>query len=174
MPDIFRSRRRSHIPAQRSQAESAPILRRLQQLSKGMDPWMLINPTVATSANTAPLPISNDLMMDQETNTDYPSLQDNDFEDTNPIIHQDQNTPDNGIFDHVCAYHTEINQTQRSNANQNNWDEVMPSLHGAYILMKENTKSWMLPNSFSDCSEMFCDCSNHRYRRVDLIDLSGK
>ncbi|PLW38807.1 hypothetical protein PCANC_16575 [Puccinia coronata f. sp. avenae] len=174
MPDIFPSRRRSHIPVKRSQAESAIILQRLQQLSNGMDPWTLINPTVATSTSTAPLPIINDLSVDQDAIMDNPSLQDDDFEDHNPSTWPSKNTGDTSIFNNVRAYHAEINQTQRSNSNQSNWEEIMPSLHGAYILLKEETKGWSIPDSFADRSEMFCDCSHHRYRRVDLIDLNSE
>jgi hypothetical protein len=140
------------------------VLERLQQLSQGMDPRMLIEPTIATAGTRRE-------QHDEETQQ---SLQDENYGNQldNTVDNEDGNIQLN-IIEEAQAYHTEMNQKERQNRTRTQWEDVLPALHGAYLLLKTHTKNWTLPNSFSDHTSLFCDCNDSSFRTVDLIDLNG-
>ncbi|PLW13612.1 hypothetical protein PCANC_16319 [Puccinia coronata f. sp. avenae] len=141
------------------------VLERLQQLSQGMDPRMLIEPTIETAGTRRE-------QHDKETQQ---SLQDENYGNQldNTVDNEDGNIQLN-IIEEAQAYHTEMNQKERQNRTHTQWEDVLPALHGAYLLLKTHTKNWTLPNSFSDHTSLFCDCNDSSFRTVDLIDLNGQ
>jgi hypothetical protein len=162
MPPLFKRRQSSPNPTQRQIEERRMVLERLQCLSQGLDPWMLIEPTIAAAR-------TRQETYDQANNQ---LLQDEDYGIPTADTFDEDNTQRNFIED-VQAIHTKENQREWQNRTRTQWEDVLPSLHGAYLLLKAHTKNWMLQNSFDNHTHMFCDCSDNHYRTVDLIDLNG-
>ncbi|PLW13772.1 hypothetical protein PCASD_21964 [Puccinia coronata f. sp. avenae] len=115
MPDIFRRRRASHTPNERPIQERLMVLERLQQLSQGMDPRMLIEPTIATAGTRRE-------QHDEETQQ---SLQDENYGNQldNTVDNEDGNIQLN-IIEEAQAYHTKMNQKERQNRTRTQWEDI--------------------------------------------------
>ncbi|PLW24662.1 hypothetical protein PCASD_07597 [Puccinia coronata f. sp. avenae] len=89
MPPLFKRRQSSPKPTQRQIEERQMVLERLQRLSQGLDPWMLIEPTIAAAR-------TRQETYDQANNQ---SLQDEDYGIPTADTFDEDNTQRNFIED---------------------------------------------------------------------------
>jgi hypothetical protein len=177
MSGPFRNRRTSYRPRIAPLEDRLRALERLEQLSNGTGGLRRINPGIIAHHQREPdleeLQQDSDHLVNSEN-----SLQAEDF-NTNTDFHQtnfNQSNTQEGLslLDHAQNYHTFINQQNREKKLQENWDEVLPSLLGAYLLLKSETRNWTNTNWTNDMTGLFCTCkpTGCHYRTVDMIDLN--
>ncbi|PLW04618.1 hypothetical protein PCANC_28630, partial [Puccinia coronata f. sp. avenae] len=88
------------------------VLERLQRLSQGLDPWMLIEPTISAVR-------TRQETYDQANNQ---LLQDEDYGIPTANTFDEDNTHRNFIED-VQAIHTKENQSKRQNQTWTQWED---------------------------------------------------
>ncbi|KAH9445341.1 hypothetical protein Pst134EA_031362 [Puccinia striiformis f. sp. tritici] len=89
---------------------------------------------------------------------------------TSPPQKNEQPTLVNRLRDH----HTDFEQQARHQSRNRRWIELIPTLHGAFISLRNETENWTTSDAFKDRLSHFCDCQHSKYRYVELVDLCGQ
>ncbi|PLW37624.1 hypothetical protein PCASD_09061 [Puccinia coronata f. sp. avenae] len=178
MSGIFREQRTNYRRCIAPIEDCLRALERLEQLSSGAEGLWRINPGIITAhphleQDVAMLQEDSDHLVNSEN-----SLQAEDFSTNSDFCQTDFHRSDTqeglSLLDHAHNYHTFINQQNRERKLKQNWDEVMPSLLGAYLLLKSETHNWTTADWKKDMTNLFCQCkqTDCHSRTVDLVDLN--
>ncbi|PLW41480.1 hypothetical protein PCASD_07214 [Puccinia coronata f. sp. avenae] len=154
-------------------------LERLEQLSTGAGGPRRINPGIIP----AHLRLEPDLEERQEDSehlmNSENSIQAENFntghDDSQQLVFDHSGTQDGlSLLDHAHRYHTFIHQQNREKKLKENWDQVIPSLLCAFLLLKSEMNNWTTSDWTKDNTELFCGCepTDCHYRMVDMIDLN--
>ncbi|PLW27905.1 hypothetical protein PCASD_25933 [Puccinia coronata f. sp. avenae] len=137
MSGVFRERSTNYQRCMAPIKDRLRALERLEQFLRGAEGLRCINPGIFTAhpQDVETLQEDSKHLVNSEN-----SLQAEDF-NTNTDFHQtnfNQSNTQEGLslLDHAQNYHTFINQQNREKKLQEKWDEVLPSLLGAYLLLK--------------------------------------
>jgi hypothetical protein len=64
-----------------------------------------------------------------------------------------------------------FNSLQNGRRLLENWNKIIPQLHGVYMWLKMKTGNWTFNNSFDSFEDKFCSCDQFSYRDIDFVDL---
>ncbi|KAH9454607.1 hypothetical protein Pst134EB_014678 [Puccinia striiformis f. sp. tritici] len=162
--NIFDPPRTSYQPRVAPLESRIRQLDQLQRIQHGTDHRLLINPQLITAHRWLEEHLHRESVPHQAANGDgVDDSMDHDFtpqENEHPTLV-------NRLRDH----HTDFEQQARHQSRNRRWIELIPTLHGAFISLRDETKNWTTSDAFKDRSSHFCDCEHSKYRYVDLVDL---
>ncbi|POW16330.1 hypothetical protein PSTT_01423, partial [Puccinia striiformis] len=165
--NIFDQPRTSYQPRVAPLESRIRQLDQLQRIQHGTDHRLLINPQLITAHRRLEEHLHRKSAPHQAANGDrVDDSMDHDFTPQK----NEQPTLVNRLRDH----HTDFEQQARHQSRNRRWIELIPTLHGAFISLRDETENWTTSDAFKDRLSHFCDCQHSKYRYVELVDLCGQ
>ncbi|KAI9611519.1 hypothetical protein H4Q26_008473 [Puccinia striiformis f. sp. tritici PST-130] len=165
--NIFDQPRTSYQPRVAPLESRIRQLDQLQRIQHGTNHRLLINPQLITAHRRLEEHLHRKSAPHQAANGDrVDDSMDHDFTPQK----NEQPTLVNRLRDH----HTDFEQQARHQSRNRRWIELIPTLHGAFISLRDETKNWTTSDAFKDRLSHFCDCQHSKYRYVELVDLCGQ
>ncbi|POV95772.1 hypothetical protein PSHT_15485, partial [Puccinia striiformis] len=165
--NIFDQPRTSYQPRVAPLESRIRQLDQLQRIQHGTDHRLLINPQLITAHRRLEEHLHRKSAPHQAANGDrVDDSMDHDFTPQK----NEQPTLVNRLRDH----HTDFEQQARHQSRNRRWIELIPTLHGAFISLRNETENWTTSDAFKDRLSRFCDCQHSKYRYVELVDLCGQ
>ncbi|KAI7965681.1 hypothetical protein MJO29_001429 [Puccinia striiformis f. sp. tritici] len=162
--NIFDQPRTSYQPRVAPLESRIRQLDQLQRIQHGTDHRLLINPQLITAHRRLEEHLHRKSAPHQAANGDrVDDSMDHDFTPQK----NEQPTLVNRLRDH----HTDFEQQAQHQSRNRRWIELIPTLHGAFILLRNETENWTTSDAFKDRLSHFCDCQHSKYRYVELVDL---